>query len=373
MSGKVLSAGSAQPPLEPGKVRLYGFEYSPYVQRVHMVLIAKNIPYDVKNIDLKNKPDWFLKLNPAGKVPVLDTGDKVLTESLEIVVFLDKNYPGTTLRNTDPEKSAKDKEIVEKFEGLRKELSEAIKNKDYKSAETIAILSLFQSELEKRGTTFLAGSLWSILSRRQSNIKCELLAMSRWESSPPGLTPFHIRGPTRWGRCGSVAQTSTTLLISITPINTLHDPIATAPPPESPAYQTSEYLQPESPCVPPSNGGGYQKIIAVAIIAECLHSSSSTATGVNTNTTTTGIVNNSFSVNLAAFNGDRSHHIGNVHQYRAPDHNRRIVNNYFSINPAAFNGDRSLPPTFGVRRPLPTPTNGRESSSALSSTPPSRR
>nr|CAD7596058.1 unnamed protein product [Timema genevievae] len=156
MSGEVLSAGSAQPPLEPGKVRLYGFEYSPYVQRVHMVLIAKNIPHDVKNIDLKNKPDWFLKLNPAGKVPVLDTGDKVLTESLEIVLFLDKNYPGTTLRNTDPEKSAKDREIVEKFEGLRKEFHEGIKNKDYQSPETLAILSLFQSELEKRGTTFLA-------------------------------------------------------------------------------------------------------------------------------------------------------------------------------------------------------------------------
>nr|CAD7256036.1 unnamed protein product [Timema shepardi] len=150
-------AGSAQPPLEPGKVRLYGFEYSPYVQRVHMVLITKNIPHDVKNIDLKNKPDWFLKLNPAGKVPVLDTGDKVLTESLEIVVFLDKNYPGTSLRNTDPEKSAKDREIVEKFEGLRTEFHEAIKNKDYQSPVTIACLSLFQSELEKRGTTFLAG------------------------------------------------------------------------------------------------------------------------------------------------------------------------------------------------------------------------
>nr|CAD7401658.1 unnamed protein product [Timema poppensis] len=154
--GEILSAGSAQPPLEPGKVRLYGFEYSPYVQRVHMVLIAKNIPHDVKNIDLKNKPDWFLKLNPAGKVPVLDTGDKVLTESLEIVVFLDKNYPGTSLRNTDPEKSAKDREIVEKFEGLRNEFHEAIKNKDYQSPVTIASLSLFRSELEKRGTTFLA-------------------------------------------------------------------------------------------------------------------------------------------------------------------------------------------------------------------------
>ncbi|CAG2061843.1 unnamed protein product, partial [Timema podura] len=107
-------------------------------------------------------------------VPVLDTGDKVLTESLEIVLFLDKNYPGTTLRNTDPEKSAKDREIVEKFEGtcpvasaiygfrdpsvlLIKEFHEGIKNKDYQSPETLAILSLFQSELEKRGTTFLAG------------------------------------------------------------------------------------------------------------------------------------------------------------------------------------------------------------------------
>nr|CAD7416279.1 unnamed protein product [Timema poppensis] len=156
MSSERLSAGSAQPPLEPGKVRLYGFEYSPY--RVHMVLIAKNIPHDVKNIDLKNKPDWFLKLNPAGKVPVLDTGDKVLTESLDIVVFLDKNYPGTSLRNTDPERSAKNREIVEKFEGYAKEFRQSFIDKDYKPSEgTRAFFSLFQSELEKRGTTFLGG------------------------------------------------------------------------------------------------------------------------------------------------------------------------------------------------------------------------
>nr|CAD7392533.1 unnamed protein product [Timema cristinae] len=150
--------GSAQPPLEPGKVRLYGFSYSPYVQRVHMVLIAKNIPHDVKSIDLKNKPDWFLKLNPAGKVPVLDTGDKVLTESLDIVVFLDKNYPGTPLRSTDPEKSAKDKEIVKKFEEYAKEFRQFFTDKDFTPSEgTRAFFSLFQSELEKRGTTFLGG------------------------------------------------------------------------------------------------------------------------------------------------------------------------------------------------------------------------
>nr|CAD7438522.1 unnamed protein product [Timema bartmani] len=151
-------AGSAQPPLEPGKVRLYGFGYSPYVQRVHMVLIAKNIPHDVKSIDLKNKPDWFLKLNPAGKVPVLDTGDKILTESLDIIVFLDQNYPGTSLRSTDPEKSAKDKEIVKKFEEYAKEFRQSFTDKDYKPSEgTRAFFSLFQSELEKRGTTFLGG------------------------------------------------------------------------------------------------------------------------------------------------------------------------------------------------------------------------
>ena len=38
--------------------------------------------------------DWFLRLNPQGKVPVLQDGDKVVVESEEIINYIDRRCPG---------------------------------------------------------------------------------------------------------------------------------------------------------------------------------------------------------------------------------------------------------------------------------------
>ena len=53
----------------------------PYVQRSVILLKELGIEHDVEYIDLTNKPDWFFKLSPLGKVPVLVHDDDVLFES----------------------------------------------------------------------------------------------------------------------------------------------------------------------------------------------------------------------------------------------------------------------------------------------------
>lgn len=62
----------------------------PYVQRSVIVLLEKNIEHERTYIDLADKPDWFLKLSPLGKVPLLQTEEANLFESQVIAEYLDE-------------------------------------------------------------------------------------------------------------------------------------------------------------------------------------------------------------------------------------------------------------------------------------------
>ncbi len=73
------------------KIMLCSFKTCPWVQRAAIVLRAKNIEYDITYIDRHNRPDWFLKISPHAKVPVLRIGDNdALFESNAIAEYLDE-------------------------------------------------------------------------------------------------------------------------------------------------------------------------------------------------------------------------------------------------------------------------------------------
>lgn len=74
------------------KLTLVSFDLCPYVQRAAIVLAEKGVPFERIDIDLDNKPDWFLAISPRGKVPLLKVGDDVLFESAAIVEYLDEVY-----------------------------------------------------------------------------------------------------------------------------------------------------------------------------------------------------------------------------------------------------------------------------------------
>lgn len=90
------------------KFKLISFAICPFVQRSRILLNTKAIPYEIDYIDLGNKPDWFLKRVPTGKVPALFMGSETLFESAVINEFLDEVTPGSILPDT-PLERAKDR------------------------------------------------------------------------------------------------------------------------------------------------------------------------------------------------------------------------------------------------------------------------
>ena len=67
---------------------LCSFKTCPWVQRAAIVLRAKQIDYDITYIDRDVRPEWFLKISPHGKVPVLRIADnEALFESNAIAEY----------------------------------------------------------------------------------------------------------------------------------------------------------------------------------------------------------------------------------------------------------------------------------------------
>ena len=73
------------------KFLLCSFKTCPWVQRAAIVLREKQVPYDISYIDRNNRPDWFLRISPHSKVPVVVIdGKDSLFESNAIAEYLDE-------------------------------------------------------------------------------------------------------------------------------------------------------------------------------------------------------------------------------------------------------------------------------------------
>jgi glutathione S-transferase len=87
-----------------------------------IVLRAKAVKFDVTYINLREKPDWFLKISPHGKVPVLDVDGQPLYESNAIVEFLDETVE-PRLHPADPIKRARNRAWTDFLPDFAKGLS----------------------------------------------------------------------------------------------------------------------------------------------------------------------------------------------------------------------------------------------------------
>jgi glutathione S-transferase len=74
----------------PALLKLISHKLCPYVQRAVIALAEKGVAFERIDIDLVNKPDWFLRISPLGKTPVLLVGDHAIFESAVILEYLEE-------------------------------------------------------------------------------------------------------------------------------------------------------------------------------------------------------------------------------------------------------------------------------------------
>jgi glutathione S-transferase len=86
-------------------LKLVSHKLCPYVQRAVIALTEKGIPFERIDIDLASKPDWFLRISPLGKVPVLlvetEDGEVALFESNVICEYIEETQAGAKLHPRD--------------------------------------------------------------------------------------------------------------------------------------------------------------------------------------------------------------------------------------------------------------------------------
>lgn len=114
---KCFAKGSAAPdPVPNNLIRLYSMRFCPFAHRTRLVLSAKGIKHDTININLKDKPEWFLERNPFGLVPTLETpAGEVIYESPITCDYLDEVYPNNKLLPSTPFGKAQQKMMLEHF------------------------------------------------------------------------------------------------------------------------------------------------------------------------------------------------------------------------------------------------------------------
>ena len=94
------------------EIELISFDLCPFVQRSVITLLEKDVPFKRTNIDLANKPDWFLRISPLGKVPVLKIDGNILFESAVINEYLDEITP-PSMHPQDPLQKAVNRAWIE--------------------------------------------------------------------------------------------------------------------------------------------------------------------------------------------------------------------------------------------------------------------
>jgi len=123
---------------------LYSGTTCPFSQRCRFVLFEKGMDFEIRDIDLFNKPEDINVMNPYGQVPILVERDLVLYESNIINEYIDERFPHPQLMPPDPVMRARTRLFLYNFE---KELFVHVGVLENRAAHDEAALALGMSRL----------------------------------------------------------------------------------------------------------------------------------------------------------------------------------------------------------------------------------
>ena len=95
---------------------LYSGTTCPFSQRCRFVLFEKGMDFEIRDVDLFNKPEDISVMNPYGQVPILVERDLILYESNIINEYIDERFPHPQLMPADPVARARTRLFLLNFE-----------------------------------------------------------------------------------------------------------------------------------------------------------------------------------------------------------------------------------------------------------------
>lgn len=95
---------------------LYSGTTCPFSQRCRFVLFEKGMDFEIRDVDLFNKPEDINVMNPYGQVPILVERDLILYESNIINEYIDERFPHPQLMPADPVQRARARLLLLNFE-----------------------------------------------------------------------------------------------------------------------------------------------------------------------------------------------------------------------------------------------------------------
>lgn len=186
------------------QIKLFSARACPFAHRTRLVLAHKQLPFELVEIDLKNKPTWFdAKVSGYGKVPAIEHAGHQLWESAVVNEYLDEVFPEPALLPDDPAQRAHARIYIDyantRFVNSFGKLLRLPADGDEKAArsELSEALSFIEAKLSADGPYFLGAQpslvdfafypwfeRWPALEQlRNFPLPTELTRLARWRAA----------------------------------------------------------------------------------------------------------------------------------------------------------------------------------------------